>query len=112
MNTIIRVANWIADTAFRDRSRSWKAAAMTSLWTFVGVLLMSGSSFLSAVIDWLESDDLSNPEQLIDDLALLAKAVLSGFVAFVTGLLNYVFRWLQEASGRIPGEGPSFYPDE
>jgi hypothetical protein len=101
----MKVVNWFADTFYRNRSNAWKAAVSTAVFSFVAVVLGSFLTLFSSLQDWIGNGDT---EALLEDIKASAKVTLSAFIAVWTGIVNYVFRWVQARVPAIPGDGPVY----
>ncbi len=96
--------NWVADKVYRERSDAWKAAVSTAIAVFVTAMLGATLNLWDAIQSWIAGED----DSLVDDFRVWTQAAMSASVAFVVGLVNYVFRWAQSKFGSIPGSGPHY----
>lgn len=81
-----------------------RAAAMTALWTFVGLFSMSLTGWLQDVVAWATGD---GGLVAFPDPAVLVKAAVAAVGAAFAGIGNALFR-LAQASGFLPGQPPVY----
>lgn len=82
---------------------SLKAAAYTSLFTFIALFSLALLGWLNDVWSWANDD---SGVRLFPDPSVLIKAGVSASVAAVVGLVNFVIRFAQGKLGA--GELPTY----
>lgn len=82
-----------------------KAGLWTLLFTFFGVLVVTATNLLAALENFVNGTDPT----LTDDLSTASKVVASAGIALVAGVINLIYRLVQNRTPvPLPGKTPVY----
>ena len=96
MTSLLRKARAFIAAQWRKWWPALRPALVTAGMTFVGIFGASFLGWVDQVVDWMQAPDAVT----FPDTSILARAAISAASASAAGLLNFVVRAFQLATGR------------